>query len=136
MHVSQMIETSPNESLFATDSLTACIEACFDCSQTCIACADACLGEEEIDMLRRCIRLDQDCADICLATGRVLSRRQHVEPELVRAQLEACLLACQLGEAECSRHASHHEHCRVCAEACRACARACEVVISATIEIS
>jgi hypothetical protein len=46
-------------------------------------CADACLGEEKVEMLRRCIRLNLDCADVCNATGRMLSRQQ--EPDLESA---------------------------------------------------
>ena len=50
------------------ERLAACIEACFACAQTCTACADACLSEEMVAELTRCIRTDQDCAEICVAT--------------------------------------------------------------------
>lgn len=131
MHTSQMIATNPAAVVIANESLIRCIDNCFDCAQTCSSCADACLGEEKLDMLRRCIRLNQDCADICLATGRVLSRQQQVDVRVIRAQLEACLLACAACGDECAKHANEHEHCRICAEACRACARACQEAISA-----
>ena len=131
MHVSEMLDTSPAKSVLPNDTLVKCIEACFDCAQSCIACADACLSEQSIDMLRRCIRLNQDCADICTATGRVLSRQQGAEPRLIRAQLEACLAACQVCGDECSTHANKHEHCRVCMEACRVCAKACQDILAA-----
>lgn len=131
MHVTEMLKTSPGKPIFANDALIQCIEACFDCAQSCDACADACLGEQQIDMLRRCIRLNQDCADVCIATGRMLSRQQHADVSLVRAQLDACLLACQSCGDECAKHAQRHEHCRVCAEACRTCARACQIAIAA-----
>lgn len=131
MHVSEMLDTSPGNPILSNDALITCIEACFDCAQSCSACADACLGEQQIDMLRRCIRLNQDCADVCVATGRMLSRQQHAEVQLVRAQLDACLLACQICGDECAKHSQHHEHCRVCAEACRTCAKACQDAIGA-----
>ena len=131
MHVSEMLDTSPGKPLIANDALVTCIESCFDCAQSCNACADACLGEPQIDMLRRCIRLNQDCADVCITTGRMLSRKHDVEVQLVRAQLDACLIACQVCGDECGKHAQQHEHCRVCAEACRACAKACQDAISA-----
>ena len=131
MHASEMLETSPGNAIFANESLIKCIEACFDCAQSCGACAAACLGEPQIDMLRRCIRLDLDCDDVCIATGRMLSRQQDADNRLVRAQLEACLVACAACGDECAKHAQQHEHCRVCAEACRACARACRDAIAA-----
>ena len=131
MHVADMLKTSPSPLVIPKDSLVRCIEACFDCAQSCSACADACLGEQQIDMLRRCIRLNMDCADVCIATGRVLSRQQHPDVGLVRAQLESCMLACRACGDECAKHASQHEHCRVCADACRACAKACEDAIAA-----
>ena len=45
----------------------------FRCAQTCTACADACLSEDSVADLRYCIRTDLDCADICAATGTVLT---------------------------------------------------------------
>lgn len=131
MHVSEMLDTSPAKPLVENDALVRCIEACFDCAHSCNACADACLGEQHIDMLRRCIRLNQDCADICIASGNVLSRQVAPDPQLLRAQLEVCLIACLKCGEECAKHAKMHEHCRVCAEACRACAQACQAAIAA-----
>jgi len=131
MHVTEMLDTNPGKKIFASEPLSQCIEACFDCAQTCSACADSCLGEPKLDMLRRCIRLDQDCADICLATGKVLSRQQLADVRVVRSLLEACLCACAAAGDECAHHASHHEHCRICTESCRRCARACRDAIAA-----
>ena len=37
-------------------------------------CADDCLSEDDHADLVRCIRLDLDCADVCDATGRILTR--------------------------------------------------------------
>lgn len=88
-------------------------------------CADACLAEENIADLRNCIRTDLDCADICAATARVMSRHTPGELAVVRALLEACAVACRTCAEECDRHADHHEHCRICAEACRRCEAAC-----------
>ena len=114
------------------DVLARCVTACFDCAQACTTCADACLGErdpERLEHMARCIRLDLHCADICLTTGRLLSRQEA--PELARAIVETCALACRLCGEECERHAPHMDHCRVCAEACRACEAACRDVLAA-----
>ncbi len=68
-HAQQMLQTNPTKALVSESTLVECIEACFDCAQACTACTDACLGEEDVQMLARCIRLDLDCADVCDATG-------------------------------------------------------------------
>ena len=74
MHtIERMMSTSPDR-LRTTDSLTDCIERCIECAQACVACADACLAESEAMSLRRCIRLNQDCADICAASAKILTR--------------------------------------------------------------
>lgn len=128
-HVQQMLQTNPGSAAVDTSTLVECIETCFDCAQSCTACADACLGEEDPKSLSRCITLNLACADICDATGRLLSRQTVFEPELARTALQACAEACRVCGEECERHASHHEHCRVCAEVCRRCEEACNKVV-------
>lgn len=109
-------------------ALTACFEACADCAQACIACADACLEEATVAELRTCIRLNQDCADLCEATGNILSRQVSLDWDIAAVSLRACTIACEKCAEECERHAEHMEHCRECAEACRACERSCDML--------
>jgi hypothetical protein len=111
--------------------LAACIEACVECAQACASCADACLSEDDVQDLRKCVRLNLDCDDICSATGRVLTRQTEYDAPVSRAQLEACRQACATCGEECERHAGHHEHCRICAEACRRCETACAELLEA-----
>jgi len=127
----QMLETYPKD-LGDVDraKLVACIEACMECAQSCTACADACLSEDMVDELRKCIRTNLDCADICASTGRVLSRHTGYDANLTRSVLEACAAACKACGDECGQHAEMHEHCRVCAESCRRCEQACRDLIS------
>lgn len=132
MNLERMLATLPEPegaTRLEPSFLAACIEACAGCAQACSACADACLGEAQLGELRRCIRLNLDCADICDATGRVLLRQVEPNGSLQRAQLEACALACATCAEECQRHARHHEHCRVCAEACRECETQCHELL-------
>ena len=128
-HAQQMLQTHPSAEGVGASALVECIEACFDCAQRCTACADACLGEDDPKSLSRCIRLNLDCADVCAATGSILSRRTAFEPEMARAALQACAQTCRLCGEECEQHASHHEHCKICAEACRRCEQACEALL-------
>lgn len=125
----QMLDTNPSSSKFDAAALIECIEACLECAQACTACADACLGEEMVAELRRCIRLDLDCADVCATTGRVLSRQTAYNATVTEALLRACATACQACGEECQSHAGMHEHCRICAEACRRCEQACQALL-------
>lgn len=126
-----MLETHPQRSPYDAAALTACIAACFDCVQSCTTCADACLGEDDVDLLRRCIRLNVDCADICATTGRMLSRSMIPDLGLQRLMVQACAMVCGSCRAECQHHARMHEHCRICAEACRRCEDACTHLLAA-----
>lgn len=126
-----ILSTTPNPSQLDTKVLAACLDACAGCELSCVSCADACLNEKNVDMLRRCIRLDLDCADVCGTTARLLARLTSADATLLRGQLEICAQACAACAVECERHAQHHEHCRICAEACRACEEACEQLLQA-----
>jgi hypothetical protein len=133
-HARAMLDTYPGEFGFPADDLAAAIEACFDCAQTCSACADACLAEDDVAALRRCISTDLNCADLCAATGRLLSRQTDYDHLVTQRTLEACIRACVACAEECDKHAHHHKHCAVCAEACRACAAACTQLLDDEVE--
>lgn len=92
-------------------------------------CADACLAEEMVAQMRQCIRLNLDCADLCIAAGSLASRRTGSNEEALLAALRACSMACTLCGDECERHAHMHEHCGIGAESCRRCAQACDEAI-------
>lgn len=130
MHAQEMIRSHPQVQGRTNDALIRCIEECYGCAQTCTSCADACLGEEMVQQLRQCIRLNLDCADICMVTGTMATRRTGSNEELLHRMIETCAMACRLCAEECERHAQHHEHCRVCAEACRRCEEACRSAMS------
>lgn len=129
MNISPMVQTHPLPAPTDMHIFTECIDACFECAYTCNSCADACLGEDNVQELIQCIRLNMDCADICAATGRTVSRMTEPQMEVIRAQVQACAEVCRLCAEECARHAQHHEHCRVCAEACRRCEQACHQLL-------
>jgi hypothetical protein len=130
-YIKQMFETHPvNPSSDHTVNIE-CITASYACTEACNACADACLGEDSVADLVRCVRLDLDCADVCTATLRVVSRQTEYDANVTRPQLEACVAVCRSCGDECERHAEMHEHCRVCAEACRRCEQACSQLLAA-----
>lgn len=128
-HAQAMLDTHPRSGA-NTNVLADALQALEECVQTCSMCADACLAEDMVAELRRCIRLNLDCAELCATTAAILGRQTEGDPSVIRATLEACLAACEACGAECSTHADMHEHCRVCAEACKRCAEACRSALS------
>jgi hypothetical protein len=125
-----MLETYPRSINLDRGELAATINALIMCSQACTACADACLSEDSVADLTKCIRTNLDCADICEATARVLSRHTGYDANISRSQLEACATACQACASECSMHADMMEHCRICADACSQCELACRQLLA------
>jgi Domain of Unknown Function (DUF326) len=124
MHINEIISTHPAVGGAIDPALVATIEALFDCAQTCTTCADASLAEDSVVALREVIRRDLDCADVCTATGRIVSRRAGSDAPGLKPLLEVCAEICRACAEECERH-SEHVHCRVCAEVCRRCEQAC-----------
>ena len=87
----------------------------------CTSCADACVAEDG-DMAQ-CIRYCSDTADICAATARLAVRRTAQNIDVLRAQLELCIKACETCADECEKH--DDPHCAMCAKMCRECADDC-----------
>jgi Domain of Unknown Function (DUF326) len=127
----QLLDTYPRTFNLDAGLLAAATDAANDCAQACTGCADDDLSEPDVAELIKCIRLCLDCADVCTATVRVISRQTEYDANLTRPVLEACVMACKSCGDECERHAQMHEHCRVCAEACRRCEQACRQLLAA-----
>jgi hypothetical protein len=129
----RMFATHPRPASDAGEEAFALVSAAAECAFVCTTCADACLEEEDPASLRRCIRMNLDCADICAVTASLITRPGEQDADLLRAQLAACATACRACAAECEHHAGAMEHCRVCAEACRDCAAACDRMAEAIV---
>jgi hypothetical protein len=125
MHTQSIISAHPQVRGKINATLIRRIDACYDCAQACTACADACLAEEMVKELTQCIRLNLDCADVCIATGALASRRTGGNETTLKSMLDVCAQACRLCGQECAQHASQHEHCRACADACQHCEQLC-----------
>ncbi len=107
------------------EALAQAVKHAMYCAAICNSCADACAAES-MDM-RQCIRTCSDCADVCTATYRVATRRTGDNREVIRAMLQACIMACEICAAECEKHES--VHCRRCADMCRECAADCKAAL-------
>ncbi|HKB91286.1 MAG TPA: four-helix bundle copper-binding protein [Opitutaceae bacterium] len=125
-----MLQNHPNAETQRTEDYSSALEALSACEQVCSDCADACLGETaHLAILRRCIRINLDCAEVCATTARLLSRHTETASAIVHAQLHACVLACQICGDECEMHADIHNYCRICAETCRLCQKRCNYLL-------
>jgi len=93
-----------------------CMDACFNCALECRHCLESCLKEEDIKILTRCIRINNDCAAICNLTATLMAG----DSEFVNEFLQLCTIICDDCAIECGKH-SYLEHCKRCAEASERC---------------
>lgn len=129
MSIAKMIASHPDVAAEKggsfNEALATAVKHAMYCAAICNSCADACAAEE-MDM-HQCIRTASDCSDVCEATYRVATRRTGENREVIRAMLQACIMACEICAAECEKH--DNDHCRRCAEMCRECATDCKAAL-------
>lgn len=130
MKTQEMLSAHPKKPVTEVAVITACIDACVECAEVCTSCADACLGEEKVQTLTKCIRVNLDCADVCQTTARILTRQTEVVPQLLRAQLESCVISCRVCAQECETHAEMHQHCRICRSVCQNTEKICQEILT------
>ena len=128
MSLQQMVQNHPQVD-DKTDELVLAARHAMLCSLFCTSCADACVAED-MDMAQ-CIRNCLDCADVCAATARLATRRTAQNIEVLRAQLETCIKACETCAAECEGH--DNPHCQLCAKMCRECAEDCRKALTKVV---
>ena len=100
------------KSLHLSHKLAECVHACNDCF-------NGCLEEMDIHAMKKCIKLDKECATICATTLNLVYAGSHFTKEI----LHLCEKACLECAAECSKF--HHYHCIECAKICKECAEMC-----------
>jgi hypothetical protein len=96
------------------------IEEILKCSAECDYCATACLDEQDIDMLKDCIKINLMCAEVCRATAIAISRGSEHAGHL----LKECIEICEQCSDECGKH--EHGHCKECSRTCENCAESCK----------
>ena len=95
-----------------------------NCINHCNYCADACLDEDNVKMMKDCIRTDRVCAEVCSTLNQVLVTGY----ENVNGLVKYCIEVCKACADECGKH--DHQHCQECAKACRECVKACEAYLA------
>ncbi len=127
----EMLDAAPVPIELGAEAVAAAIDACLVCAQACTSCSNSSLAEPDVADMRRCIALCTDCADLCVAMMRTLSRPFESDHPATHRLLSACVRACENSAGECERHAAHHHHCAICLRTCRACLHACNALLEA-----
>lgn len=113
-----------SEERYMSQEMKDCMAACFRCSHICNRCGDDMIGMEthqNAELMRRCIRLCRECADICVLTAQWLGRMSLLSTQICRL----CAEVCDVCAETCEQHASYHALCGPCAQECRHCADLC-----------
>lgn len=128
MSIAEMIRSHPDVAGNLNEPLALAVRHAMFCSAICTSCADACLAEQDVAMLRQCIRYNLDCADVCDMFFKLGTRRTASDEALIQSALKLCIEACERCGEECARH--EHEHCQRCATMCRECAEDCRKALA------
>ncbi|MEJ2884967.1 hypothetical protein [Actinomycetospora aeridis] len=105
----------------AAPERAAALDALADCEQVSTACT---VAMASVGGMAGEIRLALDCADVCAATHRVLTRGEGGHAATLTALVDAALHACEASAAACGAHADHHDHCRKHADSATAAVKA------------
>lgn len=112
----QMLQARPDERSVDHAVLGEAIDSLSEAVVATTNCADSCLVVEP--PVIECVQVCSDAADVAAATARVLSRTGPTVEGSRRLVDAAAMILSECAD-ECERHADHHSHCRLCAEACR-----------------
>lgn len=99
-------------------------------AQNCLAKGEACMKHCISQLttgdtsLVDCLKSVSGMLPIC----RALEKYAAIEGKYLRELAQLCITVNSECEAECRKHADHHDTCRECAEACSACIAECSKV--------
>lgn len=102
-----------------------CIEICLECMNACNYCYVSSLKEYDLAMLRECIRINRECAAICMFAAEAISR----DTMFAAGICGLCAKVCDACVEECGKH--EHGHCQKCADVCQKCAEVCRRIAAA-----
>lgn len=107
-----------------------CAKACAACQRECDSCATHCahkLHDNKPDHLKSLMTC-QDCADVCSAAARIVSRGGP----FAALVCQACADACSKCAAQCEKFPDD-AHMQKCAKECLACREACLEMTRASV---
>jgi hypothetical protein len=98
------------------------VDTCLDCIKACEKCAIYGLAYPG---LQECVKLAQECANICLIFAQFIQKDSDFSLQLC----SICADLCYVCAAECDKH-TENESCLECARASRRCGDLCRKLIS------
>lgn len=90
--VEKLLDAYPAETGMPPRILGEAVDKLYECAGVCLTCADAAAAEqdpEKIVMSIKCVRLDNDCADLCTVAARILARQTGYDAPTTMAVIEA-----------------------------------------------
>jgi len=90
--VEKLLDAYPAETGMPPRLLGEAVDKLYECAGVCLTCADAAAAEQDPDkivMSIKCVRLDNDCADLCTVAARVLARQTGYDAPTTMAVIEA-----------------------------------------------
>ena len=100
------------------------LESALHCARDGEICLAHCLDSFAAGdtMLAACARTVAQLVPVCTALAQLAALRSPHLAELAKAATAICKDC----EAQCRKHADHHDFCKRCADSCVACIKACE----------
>src|SRR4051794_2235216 len=90
--VEKLLDAYPAETGMPPRLLGEAVDKLYECAGVCLSCAHAAAAEqdpEKIVMSIKCVRLDNDCADLCTVAARILARQTGYDAPTTMAIIEA-----------------------------------------------
>ncbi len=87
-----------------TLNFSECAQACMVYSLACTSCATECINEDQMEMMRECIKRCLECADICHLCAQTEQRKSPFMQEICAM----CAKVCEYCAEECSKHQAAH----------------------------
>ncbi|KAF3468811.1 Rho termination factor N-terminal domain-containing protein [Streptomyces sp. Tu 3180] len=89
--VEKLLDAYPAETGMPPKMLGEAVDKLYECAGVCLTCADAAAAEqdpEKIVMSIKCVRLDNDCTDLCTVAARILARQTGYDAPTTMAIIE------------------------------------------------
>jgi hypothetical protein len=90
--VEKLLDAYPAETGMPPRILGQAVDKLYECAGVCLTCADAAAAEQDPDKIVlsiKCVRLDNDCADLCTVAARILARQTGYDAPTTKAVIEA-----------------------------------------------
>ncbi len=119
--VEKLLDAYPAQTGMPPRLLGEAVDKLYECAGVCLTCADAAAAEqdpEKIVMSIKCVRLDNDCADLCTVAARILARQTGYDAPTTMAIIEATRTVLR-ASADAAEEFKETTYFQLSAKACR-----------------